>query len=116
MLTTKILFPVLKESNIYKEKNNQKQRIPKRNTICNTSKIYHNFLSNSLQYFAITNDRIARKNLYVNENTSENVLTGLKRGSMNTKPNQTADKLINKSDNTLNQTGEIYRMYQLYHL
>lgn len=100
-----IVFTVnrfLPKNNIYKKKNNKKQRIHKSYIIGNLLKI-HYFLVSPLSILARTKDRIPRLPFNVNTKTSPILSMVISCGSKKTTPNQPAAKLIKNSDSISSQ-------------
>lgn len=93
----------LPKNNIYKKKNNKKQRIHKSYIIGNLLKI-HYFLASSLSILARTKDRIPRPPFNVNTKTSLILSIVISCGSKKTTPNHPAAKLTNNSDRISNQS------------
>lgn len=99
------------ESNIHKKNNYGKQRVHESNIISQLIKIYHCFLDLSLRIFAITNNMIPSKNLYVNLMISSHDFIGVKFGWIKRIVYKDADKLTNNSENITNQVGDSKFMY-----
>lgn len=91
----------INQKNYYKEQHIHKSRI-----VCEILKIYHLFLSSSLKFLAITNDRIPRINFNVKINMPPVDFKELVRGSINTTANQAAARFTNNSERTSNQAGD----------
>lgn len=102
MLMFRRFFP---KSNIHQKNYNRQKRIMHKKRISYFSKINH-LIESSLSFLARNKNRIASKNLLVNEYISSNVFSGLNTGSINTKRASVAARLIKSSERIANQVCE----------